>query len=66
MKIIATGNIAKPKRFFDVIARSIDSSSVIARDEVPKQSQDRLGTGSAISKDKIATPSARNDGVEVF
>ncbi|MBI3592119.1 MAG: response regulator, partial [Nitrospirae bacterium] len=45
----------------DVIARSDDSSPVIARDEVPKHSQNRLGTGSTISKDKIASPLARND-----
>ena len=32
------------------LRRVIDSSPVIARDEVPKQSQDRFGTGSAISK----------------
>ncbi|MBI1811583.1 MAG: hypothetical protein HY035_06045 [Nitrospirae bacterium] len=40
---------------FNVIAGAIDASPVIARDEVPKQSHYRLGTVSAISKNKIAS-----------
>jgi signal transduction histidine kinase len=45
----------------DVIARSGDSSPVIARgsersEETPKQSQDRLGTGSTIPKSQITSP----------
>ncbi|MFA5846478.1 MAG: hypothetical protein WC855_06205 [Thermodesulfovibrionales bacterium] len=45
------------KRF--VFARSGDPSLVIARDGVPKQSQ--FGAGSAILKNEIAAPLARND-----
>ena len=49
-----------------VSALKVSKEAVIARDEVPKQSQDRLGTGSTISKDEIATPSARNDREGAF
>ncbi|MBI4654280.1 MAG: hypothetical protein HY752_04720 [Nitrospirae bacterium] len=45
----------------NVIARSETPSPVIARDEVPKQSQGTIGAGSAISKDGIASPLVRND-----
>ena len=48
---------AEMKRF--VFARSGDPSLVIARDGVPKQSQ--FGAGSAILKNEIAAPLARND-----
>ncbi|MBI3582477.1 MAG: glycosyltransferase [Nitrospinae bacterium] len=46
----------------NVIARSeIPRLSLRDSQSEPKQSQDRLGTGSAISKKGIASPSARND-----
>ena len=48
-----------------VSALKVSKEAVIARDEVPKQSQDRLGTGSTISKGG-ATPSARNDREGAF
>ncbi len=45
-----------------------NAAPVIARNPEPaegqKQSQDRLGKGSAISKDEIATPLARNDRIK--
>src|SRR3990172_60605 len=68
---------SKDENVFDIqqgvaIAIFVKRKDVIARNEIPrlslrdsqsepKQSQDRLGTGSAISKREIASPPARND-----
>jgi ATP-dependent DNA helicase RecG len=53
-------NLMQPNK--NVIARSeIPRLSLRGSQSEPKQSQDRLGTGSAISKRGIASPLARND-----
>ncbi|HAP67569.1 MAG TPA: DNA methyltransferase, partial [Nitrospinae bacterium] len=68
---------SKDENVFDIqqgvaIAIFVKRKDIIARNEIPrlslrdsqsepKQSQDRFGTGSAISKREIALPSARND-----